>query len=97
MKVEKVTQRINHDDEQSSTMNPKFPLESNQRNVYFIDEFCRKTILRLPNAPVEFSLSSAIVSTTTLGDKCGLPYTTGFYGRNPCQKRTRLNFEEAAG
>ncbi|GIY29689.1 hypothetical protein CDAR_301691 [Caerostris darwini] len=77
-------------------MNPKIPYESNQRNVYFIDEFCRNAILRLPNAPVEFSLSSVIVSTTTLGDKCGLPRTTGFYGRNPRKRTTRLNFEEAS-
>ncbi|GIY04193.1 hypothetical protein CEXT_461451 [Caerostris extrusa] len=59
-------------------MNPKLPQESNQRNVYFIDEFCRKAILRLSNAPVEFSLTSVIVSTTTLGDKCGLPALQGF-------------------
>ncbi|GIY76782.1 hypothetical protein CDAR_604041 [Caerostris darwini] len=76
-------------------MNPKLPQESNQLNVYFIDEFCKKAILRLRNAPVEFSLSSVIVSTTTLGDKCGLPCTTGFYGRNRCRRMTTLNLEEA--
>ncbi|GIY04191.1 hypothetical protein CEXT_461441 [Caerostris extrusa] len=76
-------------------MNLKLPQESNQRNVYFIDEFCRKAILRLPNAPVEFSLSSVIVSTMTLGDNVGFPALQGLRSK-PAQRTTRLNFEEAA-